>query len=108
MQTAAEPWLVAKLFARFADPSRLAILTCLRDGGRRSVGEIVDETGLSQSNTSNHLHCLHCCGLVSRTSEGRRVFYEIADARVEAMLDLASELLREVASGVGTCVRYGA
>ncbi|MEJ5250189.1 MAG: ArsR family transcriptional regulator, partial [Caldilinea sp.] len=41
--------LQAKLFRGFADPSRLAILETLRDGPL-TVGEIVQATGLSQSN----------------------------------------------------------
>ena len=62
--------LKAKLFNGLADPSRLSILEALR-GGPLSVGEIVRQTGLSQPNVSNHLSCLHDCGLVARRQEGR-------------------------------------
>ena len=55
--------LKAKLFRGFADPSRLAILEALRSTPL-NVGEIVEATGLSQSNISNHLGCLRDCGLV--------------------------------------------
>jgi ArsR family transcriptional regulator, cadmium/lead-responsive transcriptional repressor len=47
----------AKLFRGFSDPSRLAILDTLRNGPL-TVGEIVETTGLTQSNVSNHLGCL--------------------------------------------------
>jgi DNA-binding transcriptional ArsR family regulator len=106
VQTAVESSLVAKLFSRFSDPSRLAILISLR-GGPLNVGEIVETTGLSQPNVSNHLHCLHCCGIVRRAQDGRRVFYELADERICELLDMASELLSEVAVGVAECTRYG-
>lgn len=95
----------AKLFRGLSDPSRLAILEVLR-GGPLSVGALVESTGLSQSNTSNHLGCLHDCGLVSREQQGRFVIYRLRDDRVHALLADSDELLLEVARGVYECVRY--
>ena len=97
--------LRAKLFRGFSDPSRLGILNALR-GGALAVSEIVGATGLSQSNTSNHLACLYDCGLVSREQEGRHVRYRLGDPRVQELLDLADELLADVAQGVFDCTRY--
>lgn len=97
--------LRARLFRGLSDASRLAIVEAVRPGPR-SVGEIVDATGLGQSNVSNHLACLLDCGLVVREQRGRRAFYRIADARVDALLGLADALLSDVASGVGDCPRY--
>ena len=99
--------LKAKLFRGFSDPSRLGILEALREGPL-SVTEIVDATSLSQSNASNHLACLHDCGLVSREPKGRYVFYRLSDRRVAALLGTADELLADVARGVYECVRYKA
>lgn len=97
--------LKAKLFRGFSDPSRLSILEALREGPR-SVSEIVEETGLSQSNASNHLGCLLDCGLVTREQRGRYVYYSLSDGRVGELLRLAEELLAEVARGVYECTRY--
>lgn len=97
--------LRAKLFRGLADPSRLAILEALR-GGPRTVTEVVEATGLSQPNVSNHLGCLHDCGLVSREPRGRFVYYGLGDPRVGELLGLAQELLADVARGVYECVRY--
>ncbi len=99
--------LKAKLFRGFADPSRLAILDALRHGPL-TVGEIVGATGLSQSNSSNHLACLHDCGLVSREQRGKFVSYQLADDRVGMLLGTAEQLLADVAHGVYACTRYGA
>jgi DNA-binding transcriptional ArsR family regulator len=99
--------LKAKLFRGFSDPSRLSILETLRDDAR-SVGELVEITGLSQSNVSNHLACLLDCGLVAREPQGRRVIYRPADERVGLLLSLADEILEEVAQGVYVCPRYDA
>lgn len=95
----------AKLFRGFSDASRLSIVEALRDGSR-NVGDIVATTGLSQSNVSNHLACLLDCGLVAREQRGRFVFYRLSDARVAGLLELADELVDEVAVGVEACGRY--
>lgn len=95
----------AKLFRGFSDPSRLSILNFLSDGAR-TVSEIVNATGLSQSNVSNHLGCLRDCGLVVAEQQGRYVYYDLSDQRVQQLLDLADELLADVARGVYECTRY--
>jgi DNA-binding transcriptional ArsR family regulator len=97
--------LQAKLFRGFADPSRLSVLLALRNGPL-TVGEIVEATGLSQSNASNHLGCLRDCGLVVAEQEGRYVTYHLSDDRVGGLLELAESLLADVARGVYECTRY--
>jgi DNA-binding transcriptional ArsR family regulator len=97
--------LKAKLFRGFSDPSRLSILEALRQGPL-TVNEIVEATGLSQSNVSNHLSCLRDCDLVVREQQGRFVQYELSDPRVPALLRLADELLADVAQGVYACTHY--
>lgn len=97
--------LKAKLFRGFADSSRLSILEALR-GGPATVSTLVETTGLSQSNVSNHLSCLRDCGLVTSTQQGRFVSYELSDARVSELLQLAGQLLAEVARGVYACTHY--
>ena len=58
--------------------SSLAILKALQMGAR-SVSEIVRETGLSQSNVSNHLARLRELHLVTARRAGKRVFYAMTD-----------------------------
>ena len=95
----------AKLFRGFSDPSRLSILATLNNGAL-TVGEIVEATGLAQSNVSNHLACLRDCGLVTAEQQGRFVYYELSDKRVGQLLTLADELLADVAKGVYECTHY--
>jgi DNA-binding transcriptional ArsR family regulator len=97
--------LKAKLFRGFADPSRLAIVEALRSGPM-TVTEVVAATGLTQSNTSNHLSCLRDCGLVLREQEGRYVRYQLSDQRVATLLEEADALLADFARGVYECTRY--
>lgn len=103
-QSPPSPALEAKLFRGFSDPSRLGIVETLRDGPR-SVTEIVELSGLTQSNVSNHLACLLGCGLVTRRQEGRFAYYALSDHRVDQLLALAEEIVAEVGQGVDACPR---
>lgn len=97
--------LKAKLFRGFSDTSRLSILEALRVQPL-NVGEIVQATGLSQSNISNHLGCLRDCGLVMSEQRGRYTYYRLADDRIDSLLRLVEEVLADVAKGVYQCTRY--
>lgn len=97
--------LKAKLFRGFADVSRLSILEALRTGPL-TVSAIVEQTGLSQSNVSNHLRCLADCDLVVAQPQGRYTRYQLSDPRVDTLLGLADDVVRDVARGVYDCTRY--
>jgi DNA-binding transcriptional ArsR family regulator len=97
--------LKAKFFRGFADPSRLAILEALRNGPQ-TVTALVETTGLSQPNVSNHLRCLLDCGLVHHYRQGRFTVYQLSDDRIAELLRLAEQVLAEVARGVYRCTRY--
>jgi len=89
--------LVAGRFKALAEPARLQILAELR-AGERTVGELVDETGLSQANLSKHLQVLHQGGFVSRRKHGLFVHYRLADRDVFRLCDLmCGRLERELA-----------
>lgn len=102
---AAANTLRAKFFRGLADPSRLSILEALRNSAL-TVGELVTHTGLSQSNTSNHLACLLECGLVQREQNGRYAVYGLADTKVIALLALADDLVSDHHERLAACVRY--
>ena len=95
----------AKLFRGFADPSRLAILGALC-GGPLVVHELVEHTGLSQPNVSNHLRCLQECGLVNSDRDGRFIRYRISNPRITALLNDVDAILDVVAEGVEACGNY--
>jgi len=62
-----------------AEPTRRQILDALR-AGTRSVGELVDITGLSQPGVSKHLRVLREHGLVSVRRDAQRRLYELDPA----------------------------
>lgn len=97
--------LKAKLFRGFSDTSRLSILEALRVQPL-NVSEIIQVTGLSQSNVSNHLGCLRDCGLVVSEQQGRYTYYRLSDDRIDNLLRLVEEVLSDVAKGVYQCTRY--
>jgi DNA-binding transcriptional ArsR family regulator len=92
----------ATLFRGFADPSRLRIVEALRPG-ERTVTELCEATGLTQSNVSNHLACLLGCHLVHREQRGRFAYYTLADERIEALLSLGGEIAEGVGAGTTCC-----
>lgn len=94
-----------KLFRGLADRSRLSLLEALRDGPK-NVSTLVDLTGLSQPNTSMHLNCLWCCGLVDKEVRGRYSYYRIKSDKVLNILEAAARLLDEVYDRIAECARY--
>ena len=70
---------MAYAFAAVAEPSRREILDLLREG-TRSVGEIVERTGLSQPGVSKHLRVLRDHGLVRVRRDAQRRLYDLDPA----------------------------
>ena len=79
--------LIAQRFAALAEPARLHIMQGLR-GGERTVGELVEVTGLGTANVSKHLQLLHGAGFVTRRKEGLHVFYGLAVEDVFQLCDI--------------------
>ncbi len=59
--------LVADFFKVLSEPSRLQILCVLKEESR-NVSEIVEASGLGQTNVSKHLKILAQAGIISRQS----------------------------------------
>lgn len=97
--------LTAKLFRGLADASRLALILALRDG-EQCVSELIEATGLTQSNVSGHLTCLRDCGLVVSRPEGRFVYYRLSDPAVAEVLTSADTVLSLHAERIAACVNY--
>ncbi|MFL6638133.1 MAG: ArsR/SmtB family transcription factor [Paraburkholderia graminis] len=76
---------LADLFRLLGDPTRLRIVLACVDG-RRAVGAIADELGLSPSLVSHHLRLLRAARIVRAQRQGKQVFYFAADRHISAML----------------------
>jgi DNA-binding transcriptional ArsR family regulator len=64
------------VFNAIGDVSRREILDAL-GGGEASVGDLVDELGLSQPQVSKHLGVLRTVGLVLVRADGRHRWYRV-------------------------------
>ena len=89
--------LVAARFKAFGEPTRLRILHALRDGDR-TVGALVEQTGLGQANLSRHLQQLLALGFVSRTKRGLFAHYALADRDVLKLCDVMCGRLEKEAA----------
>lgn len=81
---------IADYFKVLADPTRLQILTLLGDGDY-NVGELAKQCHCSSANISRHLSLLSQHGLITRTSKGTSVYYQLTDQSTFALCDLVCE-----------------
>ena len=89
-----EIYEIADLFKAFADSTRIKILLSLFDG-ERSVGEIVDEVGATQTAVSHQLRALKNTHLVKGRREGKNIFYSLDDEHVKIIINSAIEHVEE-------------
>ena len=90
--------LIAERFRALGEPARLHIMQELR-GGERTVGELVEATGLGTANVSKHLQLLHAAGFVTRRKEGLYVYYGLAGEDVFRLCDIMCGRLAAEADG---------
>lgn len=77
---------LAKLFKILGDANRLRILFTIGKG-ERSVSEIIEATGLSQTLASFHLRALRSAGVVTAERQGAFIYYRLVQVD---LLDLIS------------------
>lgn len=94
--------LEAKFFKGLADKSRFSILESLMDG-EKAVGEIVEATGLTQSNASMHLACLLDCGLVHKTRQGQRMQYRLANEEIKDLVAVMRKIVSQHTQEIFDC-----
>lgn len=83
----------AELFGLLASPMRLRILRALCDA-EQSVGSIIEETGASQSNVSQHLALLYRHRVVARRREGSQIYYRVSN---EVVIELCRTVCTQFA-----------
>ena len=87
--------LQADICKTLADPTRLMILHELGEGeqGELSVGQLVANLGLPQSNVSRHLAVLRERGVVNTRREGTTIYYSLSDPKIAEACNLVREVL---------------
>lgn len=97
--------LADTMFA-LAAPSRLLILTALRDGPL-TVSEIIAAVGMEQSAVSHQLRVLRDHGVVSVERRGRERLYGLRDEHVGALLDHALRHVLELEGADAAIIKRG-
>ncbi|WP_327206224.1 metalloregulator ArsR/SmtB family transcription factor [Rhizobium beringeri] len=67
----------AALLSSLANETRLRTVYLLASRGEMYVGELVVETGLSQSALSQHLAKLREAGIITTRREAQRIYYSV-------------------------------
>ncbi len=83
---------VAAYFSVLSEPMRLRIMHCICET-EKTVTQIVEETGATQTNVSRHLGMMHRSRVLSRRKEGNQVYYRAADP---AMVELCRGVCKRI------------
>jgi DNA-binding transcriptional ArsR family regulator len=89
--------LVARRLKALADCSRLSVLQSLCDG-EKSVTELVERTGLGQTNVSKHLRILKADGFVLARRNRRNIIYRVSGTLHEEICTLICRSMKEKAT----------
>jgi len=84
----------AEIAKTLAHPLRMAILHHLR-GGEKTVSELTETLGASQSNISQHLALMRQRQIVKTRKEGATVYYRVASPKISQACDMVREVLLE-------------
>jgi ArsR family transcriptional regulator len=79
------------IFKALADPTRLKILECVKNG-EKCICAIIPRTGKSQPNVSQHLKVLKTAGLVDERREGTNTFVSVNEDRIYQIIDMVKKL----------------
>jgi DNA-binding transcriptional ArsR family regulator len=86
--------LQAEISKTLAHPLRIAILHYLKDG-EKTVNDLTQTLGASQSNISQHLALLRQRQIVKTRKEGSTVYYRVASPKINQACDMVREVLLE-------------
>jgi len=70
-----------EIFKALADPTRLKILECVKNG-EKCICEVIPYTGKSQPNVSQHLKVLKIAGLVDERKEGTKILIKASNQKI--------------------------
>jgi ArsR family transcriptional regulator, virulence genes transcriptional regulator len=79
------------LLKAMANPTRLLVL-CQIAQGEKSVGELEEAVGLSQSALSQHLAVLRARHVVTARREGQTVFYSLSSSEAASVMGTLYEV----------------
>lgn len=76
----------AQILKAMAHPTRLHILSLIRDKKHPCVRVMEESLGLAQPNISQHLTIMRHMGIVEAERDGNQMCYRIKDQKIEKLL----------------------
>ena len=89
---------LSDLFAAFADPGRLRILSAL-SVSEMCVGDMSGILGVNQTTLSHQLRLLKAANIVTYKKQGKTVFYSLSSPLVNDLLLIAAKLYSADSNG---------
>ena len=89
-----------------SNPRRQAILDTIRNG-EMTVSELIEKTGISQANLSQHLSILRSKGVVNTRRDGNNVYYSLSNLKIIKAYDLISEVLEDSTTSRDKAIKEG-
>jgi len=74
------------VFKALADPTRLKILECIKNG-EKCICEIIPYTDKSQPNVSQHLKVMKYAGIINERKDGTRTMIKVSDDSIFKIID---------------------
>lgn len=85
---------LAAIFKILGDPTRLGIVTALRDD-EMCVCDMAAYLKMTESAISHQLRRMRDLDIVRRRRDGQVLYYSLADSHIETLLDIALSHVRE-------------
>jgi ArsR family transcriptional regulator len=82
------------VFKALADPTRLKILECIKNG-EKCICEVIPYTGKSQPNVSQHLKVLKSAGIVDERKDGTRIILNVSKKEIYVIIDKAKNIFKK-------------
>ena len=89
-----------------SNPKRQEILEALREK-EKTVNELIEKTGISQSNLSQNLAILRSKGIVRARRDGTNIYYSISNKKIIRVYDLVSQVLMESLESQNKTIKNG-
>ena len=87
---------VVAILSALAEPTRLAALAVLWEGGEHCVCELMAEVGASQSRMSRHMSVLKAAGLVTDRRDAQWVRYRLNPKLPASIVPLIDAVVRAI------------
>ncbi len=79
------------VFKALADPTRLKILECVKNG-EKCICEIIPYTGKSQPNVSTHLKVLKNAGIIKDRKDGTRIMIKASNNEIYKIIEQVKKI----------------